>query len=158
MLSNNPLTTQYSSIHEGAVTVYMIAPTGRIARQGTLAREFNKDFFKEIAEDLCYQKKFFFKDRTDAQDCHLIHSRAGLYELKLPKTVCLDEDKKEPGQLKIDTSQITVESIQNVTVIESGTYKRYTISNPHNTGTEVPVIETSSPLQFSSKYILKNGK
>ncbi len=158
----NKLTHHYSSLNEGTVTVYMVAPTGRVAMQGTLAQEFNKDFFAWVVSKLPGEKMVFFEDRTDAQDYHLIHSRAGLYELKLPKNAYLGEKpatiKGEADQLKIDTSQITVESIQTVTVIESGTYKRYTISNPHNTGTEVPVIEIGSPPQFSSKYISKNGK
>ncbi len=140
------------------MTVYMVAPTGRCVFWGTLAREFNKGFFQEVASNLSDENKpllKFFKDRQEAQEYQIIHTRAGLYELTIPKKAYRGErvvtKLRDATQLDIDFSQVKLESIQNVTVIELPSYKSFTISNPYVTHTEAPEIKANGsivPFQF----------
>lgn len=152
----------YAEQNEEFDTVYMLGSTGgRYVARGTLAREFNKAFFAEMVT--APGKKFFFKDHDTALDYQYINNtNLGVYKLRLPKRVIIAAESatetNDAQQLKIDPSQVTLKSIQNVTLIEMPSYQRFTISNPYVTGKDtLEIQEQGKCSRLSSTFALKKG-
>ncbi len=128
------------------VKVYMVAPTGRFAREKTLAREFGVKFFESLPAELAStSKKVFFRDTNDAQAFQILKTGSGLYELNLPSQAITNATENSANQIEVDASKITSLSILSVTVIAIPTYAKCKIENPLLTGTDTPHVEIGSP-------------
>jgi hypothetical protein len=142
--------------------IYMLLVPRRVVKRETLGSEFNDGFFKEMANLVSkeHRKAYFYEDEKDAHNARFLeHTMAGVFKIEIPKTAIQGPSDPKSGEIKVDVSAITPESIKTVTVQNVPTLISYIIPNPLvEPDAPVTKIDTPRPSLTQAKMGMSSNK